>query len=257
VRVEKWYLDCVTAEGAGLIGYAARLSWGPLAVRCAETLAWTTDDQPAQSRTVLGGALPTLTSEAVRWQCPAVQARGRWTRLGSGMPAVILHEEAAGRIEWTCYCPFARAEVFVGTQRCEGFGYAERLVLTLPPARLPLRELCWGRFIAEGHSLVWIRWRGPLARSWVFHNGIPVEAALTAEDEITWEGHRLHLTAGHTLRTGRVINTVGQNAPWLRWLMPAVWRRVEETKWCSRGVLADAQGRPHSGWAIHEVALFP
>ena len=257
MRVEKWYLDCVAADGAGMIGYAARISWGPLAARCAETLLWGADQQPALNRTVLGGALPSVTVEGVHWLSPAVRAQGWWRPLGPGLAPVILHAEAAGKIEWTACCPAARVGVTIGDQRREGLGYAERLVLTLPPARLPLRELRWGRFIAEGQNCAWIRWRGPRERCWGFHNGRPVEATMPVDDELGWNGHRLQLDRGRTLRTGRVADTVFKDAPWLRRLVPAPLRNVEETKWCSRGVLTDSQGQAHAGWAIHEIALFP
>jgi hypothetical protein len=296
VRVEKWYLDCVTADGAGLIGYAARLGWGPLAVRCSETLRWNSVSGPAENRIVLGGAWPVESSKGVQWTNPALKLAGQWRGLQPAMSAVLLHEEAAGRIEWCCTCPAARVTIEVAGTRCEGLGYAEHLVMTLPPARLPLRELQWGRFIAEGQSCAWIRWSGREARTWCFHNGAPVATEFGAGprgglpvaeavrlsapggDEtltrsatrldrsgysengisvLNWAGHRLELAPGVTLRSGRVADTVFQGAPLLRRLCPGTLGEVMETKWCSRGVLTDAAGRRHEGWAIHEVAIFP
>jgi hypothetical protein len=169
-----------------------------------------------------------------------------------------LHEEDAGRIEWTCCCPAAQVAVSVGGTRREGMGYAERLVMTLPLARLPVRELHWGRWIGGGQSCVWIRWRGGrVERDWCFHQGRPVAATMLDKHELNWSGHRLRLERGTTLRSGRMGDTAFQDAAWLRWLLPARVGGVEETKWCSRGVLSEAQGQAHEGWAIHEVAIFP
>lgn len=257
MRVEKWYLDCVTADGAGLIGYAASLGWGPLAVRCSETLRWNSGAGPAENRIVLGGAWPVEASNGVEWTNPALGLAGQWRGLQPAMAAVVLHEEAAGRIEWRCACPAARVTLEVGGTRHEGSGYAEQLVMTLPPARLPVRELHWGRFIAEGQSCVWIRWSGRLARTWCFHNGAAVAAEFGAATEVRWPAHRLELASGATLRSGRVADTVFQGAPLLRRLFPSALGNVMETKWCSHGVLTDAAGRRHDGWAIHEVATFP
>lgn len=240
-----------------MIGYAARVSWGVLAVRCAETLGWNADDHAADNRTVLGGRLPAATPEGIEWHSPAVKADGRWSPLGPGLATVILHEEAAGRIEWTCCCPAAQVVACVDGTRREGLGYAERLVMTLPPARLPIRELRWGRFIASTQNCVWIQWRGPMERSWCFHNGHPVNVVTSAGHELTWSGHRLEMKRRTTLRTGRIADTVFKDARLWGRLLPAAVGDVEETKWCSRGVLTDARGQSHEGWAVHEVAIFP
>ena len=58
------------------------------------------------------------------------------------------------------------------------------------------------------------------------------------------------------LRSGRIADTVFGDARWLRRLLPAAVRDLDETKWCSAGTLTDAHGQKHSGWAIHEVAIF-
>ncbi|MBM3853826.1 MAG: hypothetical protein FJ399_11830 [Verrucomicrobia bacterium] len=128
--------------------------------------------------------------------------------------------------------------------------------MTLPPGRLPLRELHWGRFLAAGESCVWIRWRGPSERQWFFHSGRAVEGVVLEGDGLRWPGHRLHLERGVTLRSGRVGETVFPRAGFLRRLMPEALIHVQETKWCSRGVLVDEHGGRHEGWAIHEVAVF-
>ncbi len=257
MRVEKWYLDCVNSDGAGMIGYAARLSWGPLAVRVAETMFWRTGEPAITQRTVLGGRLPVATNGDIIWHSPVLGAPGRWRQLNRGIPATLLHRETAGWIEWTCLCPAAQATVNVGGHLLEGLGYAERIVLTLPPARLPIRELRWGRFIAGGHSCVWIRWQGRVERNWCFHNGRPVEALIRDRYELSWTGHRLHLDFGTTLRSGRIGDTALPDSRLLRRLLPATVLDLEETKWCSRGVLTDADGKEHPGWAVHEVVIFP
>lgn len=257
MRFEKWYLDAVAADGSGMIGYVARASWGPLAVRCSETLRWPAGEGAVEDRLVLGGAGPDTSASGVQWRSPKLGIAGQWQRVRPALAAVVLHEEAAGRIEWSCGCPAAGVTVDAAGGRWEGLGYAEHLVLTLPPGRLPLRELQWGRFIAEGQSCVWIRWLGPLARAWCFYQGEAAPAEFDDGPGLRWPGHRLELTPGKTLRHGRVADTVFTRAPALRRILPAALGQIRETKWCSRGVLTDAAGRRHEGWAIHEVAIFP
>lgn len=257
MQVEKWYLDCVAADGGGFIGYAARLRWGPVAARCSETLLWGRLAAPAASGLRWGGRLPETGPDGLHWDNPAVDARGRWRALAPAFAPQVLHEEAAGRIEWHCCCPRADAAVQVAGTRLEGLGYAERLVLTLPPARLPFREQQWGRFLGAEQDCVWIVWAAPTPRAWVFHQGQPVVAAIEAGPRLRWPDHELHLEPGTALRSGPLEATILRRAPLLRRLLPASFGRVVETKWCSPGVLTDARGQACAGWAIHEVAFFP
>jgi hypothetical protein len=257
MQIEKWYVDVVSPEGSGMIGYSARVGLGPLHLRCSETLQWRAGDLAAQSRIVLRGALPAAVADGVRWHSPTVGVEGLWRSRVSALPSMLLHEEAAGRVEWTCFCPAAQAAVSIGRERWEGSGYAERLVMTVSPARLPIRELRWGRFISSEQHCVWIRWHGPVERSWCVHNGRPEEAVMPGLHVLAWNGHRLQLDPGTILRTGCIANTALKGSGPLGWLLPASVRNLQETKWCSRGVLTDGRGREHPGWAIHEVAVFP
>ena len=239
-----------------MIGYAARIGIGPLVVPVAETLEWRPSESGTKNRTVWGGALPVGSAAGVDWRSPALEAKGRWEPFVAGRTTEMLYQDPAGQIEWTCCCPAARTRVCVGNNHYEGLGYAERLVLTLPPAKLPLRELHWGRFISETQSCVWIRWRGSVKRSWCFHNGQAVVATPSAGPGLHWPGHQLELDRGQVLRSGRITDTACGEARWLRSLLPAVIRNLDETKWCSAGLLTDSLGQKHSGWAIHEVATF-
>jgi hypothetical protein len=257
MQIEKWYLDVVSPEGSGVIGYFARVRLGPLTLRCAESLQWRAGDPAAQSRIAFGGNPPTAVCDGVRWNSPAVGVEGRWRSRVPAIPTMVLHREPAGRVEWTCFCPAAEATVKIGRDRWEGSGYAERLVMTLPPARLPIRELRWGRFISGEEHCIWIRWRGPIGRRWCVSNGRPVEAAMPDSHELAWSGHRLQLEPGAILRNGCIADTALKGAGFLGWLLPASVRKLHETKWCSRGMLTDGHGREHRGWAIHEVAVFP
>ncbi len=258
VRIEKWYLDGVTPDGAGTIGYAARITAGPLAARCAAILRWPADGGTPRQRFAWGGALPRATAEGVVWQSGAVDAAGVWRRTQPALDPIVLHQEAAGRIEWSCLCPSAQVAGRADAGAWTGVGYAERLVLTLPAARLPLRELRWGRFIADGESCVWIEWPGTAARRWFFHNGVAAGADAGADGrEFRWGGCRLRLEPGTTLRQGVLLDTAFAGAGLLRWCLPRSIRRGTEAKWCSAGVLTDGWGCDHPGWAIHEVVHFP
>ncbi len=257
LRLEKWYLDCVTATGGGVIGYAASLRLGPLSLRYSEALSWPGPGAAARGRTIRGGGVPTATEAGVAWNSAGLRLAGEWRGRQPAIGPVSLHAEPAGEIEWTCLCPAAETAVTLDGETYAGAGYAERLVMTLPPGRLPMRELRWGRFIADTQSCVWIVWRGGVEKTWCFHNGRAVEAGMPGPRELKWDGHRLALETGATLRSGCITDTALTRAGPLRWLLPRRVRRLVETKWCSRGVLTGADGRTHAGWAIHEVVFFP
>jgi len=255
VRIEKWYLDCVNADGSGFIGYAVRVGFRGLGVNLSETLCWQAGGKPARDRIAFGGSLPVTSADGIGWSSRALGASGRWRPALPGL-AAILYQEKGGQIEWTCFSPAASARIDVDGRTYEGAGYVERLVITVPLSRLPIRELQWGRFISDTQSCVWIRWAGPVEQSLCYHNSRPV-AAIPEQTGLAWPGHRLQLDRRIVIRSGRVSANLARGRRWLRLLMPAAVRNIDETKWCSAGVLTDAQGIRHSGWAVHEVAIFP
>ena len=78
-------------------------------------------------------------------------------------------------VEWHCLHPRARAEVSVaGSHVFRGFGYVERIVLSLPAWDLPIAGLRWGRFLNDSDALVWIDLRGPFSTQLAYHNGARV-----------------------------------------------------------------------------------
>jgi len=248
-------MDCVSADGAGFIGYAARAGFGGFGVNVSESLCWEADGEAACDRFSLGGAPPQSSAEVISWSSRTLRVSGRWSPIVPAVSVVLLERED-GRIEWSCLSPAATARVTVGARAYEGGGYVERLVMTLPIARLPIRELRWGRFISGAQSCVWIRWAGQVERSLCFHNGRPVDAAGEPAG-LAWPGHRMHLEPGTVIRSGRIGSGGARSARWVRLLLPSAVRRIEETKWCSRGFLDDAHGNRHCGWAVHEVVVFP
>ncbi len=64
-------------------------------------------------------------------------------------------------LTWRVPIPCARVdgEVRVGPQsaRFSGFGYHDFVQTDIPPWRIPLRDLLWGRALGEGGALIWNR----------------------------------------------------------------------------------------------------
>ena len=253
----KWYLDLVTDEGEVLIGYAADLRWGALRLRYAATLSGRAPGPFRGATHLLGVRLPEARDGVVRWRVGARGPRGEWTAVRAG-PERVLLDGPEGEVRWSCLhaASAGRARTARGPE-LQGRGYVERLELTIPPWRLPLHELRWGRFVSDGAALAWIEWRGPRPLRLVLRDGQPVEPASVSDDEVTAAGSTLRLSDPVTLRDGELGLTVLRPLPLLRRALPAAMLGTRETKWLSRGELQQPDGRRARGWALHELVRFP
>jgi hypothetical protein len=203
-ELHKRYVDCVDAAGNAAIAYSATLRWGVLRLRY-RTIAVNGAERRCSE-------LEWRESVSMEASAPPIQRR--------------LFESADGIVDWTCEMP--RATTRIG-EVC-GDGYAEVLHMTVPPWKLPIDELRWGRFHGQGAWAVWIEWKGAMPQRWVFGD----------EGDVQFDD-------------GRVLTDrrIGDAVPLLAWLLPRRIRRAREQKWCSRARLGGA-----SGWAIHEVVRF-
>jgi hypothetical protein len=204
-ELRKWYVDCVDEGGNVAIAYWAKLRWRYI------NLYYRTIALNGRERRC--SELEWRQSVSMEASAPPVHRR--------------LYEHADGFVDWLCEMP--RAKVRIGEMR--GEGYAELLHMTVPPWKLPIDELRWGRFIGGGKWAVWIEWRGPEPRTWTFGDGAP---ALRLEDQRVLTDRR-----------------IGDAVPLIKWLLPRRIRNARERKWCSRASLGDDRG-----WAIHEIVSF-
>lgn len=254
MRLEKYYFDLVSDDGSGAIVYAAQLAGLGFATTPATTLQWTADRaSPAKQTHTLRGKMPTITSDRLNWQCAALDTTGTWIRREPPHAEQVLWSDASGALRWEMLMSRARAELRLGAATLEGWGYAERLRLDLPPWRLPIDSLRWGRFVAETDSVVWISWQHEAPRCWLWHNGRAVLPERIDASGCAWAGHTLVLDPGHALRSGRLADTAFARWPRMQRWLPRRILNFEESKWCARGTLIPARAARVSGWAIHEV----
>lgn len=168
-----------------------------------------------------------------------------------------LFESREGAAIWRCEIPNAETTVSsAGRVELQGDGYAEILEMSLPPWKLPIRELRWGRFATGAGSVVWIDWRGPNPLTLVTHDGVRDPSASVGDDTICWSGGHVTLEQHQRIRDTK-IGAALSAIPLLGRRLPQRIREAREQKWCSRARLA-RDGRPlESGWAIHELVSFP
>jgi hypothetical protein len=249
--LSKLYLDAVAESGAVFIGYRANLRWRALSVSYAAALTGGVRESRTRS-SVRPEEEPDFSEGALVWTEPKLAIAAAWR--GEAPPiSRTLYESPEGAVLWHCLLPSARAEIECEGVVLRGLGYAERLEMTVPPWRLPLDTLRWGRFLSPERSIVWIDWeREGDRRTWVFVNGTEVPGELS-EEAVFFEGGRVDLPApGRLVLRSGPLSHVLRNLRLPRSLSPRIFN-IHETKWRTRGCLELAGAPPAGGWAIHEV----
>jgi len=229
-QLSKWYLDCVSGPGEVFLAYCAELRWRGLHLHYASVLGHSSSLREVPAPVWRGDGV-------LEWNAPALGVTGRWEALDPPIQETLMD----GACQWHCLVPRARTEVHIRDVSLLGLGYAEHLTMSVPPWRLGIEELRWGRFLSETDGLVWIEWRGPKPARLRWHNGV------RAGEEL-----ELEIRDREVLREGPLIETALSFIPNIRKLFPARILGLREAKWRSRAALGAADG-----WAIHEVVEWP
>ena len=251
-RLLKYYLDCITEDGTALIGYAARLRIGGLELGYSALMVAAPQSPPAE-HTLLGRrSLPALGADAIDWTDPGLDLTGRWEADAPPIQRALL-QTGHGAIHWTCLAPRARVTIRHAGATFTGFGYAESLRITLPPWRLPFRELHWGRYTSARHAMVWIEWEGRSTARWLWYDGRSVDGAGSAHGFDLAGGDQLKFLDRRDLRDREVLGALPQA---LTRFLPADARRLaamREHKELSAAALLHQGVEQDRGWVIHEV----
>lgn len=253
-HLRKWYLDAVSPEGRLAIAYAAWLRMGPF--RWTYSAVLLRDERfpsnaPETRAKFAEASEPEVSAHEVRWNSRSLAISGTWHAIQQG-PRLTLHPG----VVWNVLMPSASVRIETRGESWEGRGYVECIEMHLPPWRLPIDELRWGRWIGEQSSLVWIEWKGSQTRRWMLRDAAPVHAFSLDDFAIRTSSDDLVLAPIATLREGQLGTSVLAAAPCLRRLSPARMLQAHETKWLSQGILRNQSAALDRGWAIHEVVRF-
>lgn len=252
----KWYLDGITPAGDTWIGYWTRLAWRGLAVAWHSVARSRSTPALHESSSLAAVDPPVWRAGHLVWQAPALGVTLEYQPTARSF-ARTLFRGPGGSVEWHCEVPAAHATCHLTTlPPLEGVGYAERIHFTIPPWRLPLRELRWGRWIAEdaAASLIWIDWLGQEPRTWVVLNGTDLPASRVSDDAVVGRGAELVMADRHLIRT-RALADLVHGIPALTPLLPKKFLHLRETRWQGRGELRRAGHAPLRGLTLSEHVI--
>jgi hypothetical protein len=253
----KWYLDCTDADGRVAIVYWASLTWHGLALTWQGLSVTENGCEAIHRSTLAAGGMPARERDRILWRSPGLECE-LVADVHDPPIAVRLFESEGGFVDWRCEAPAALVTLdLAGGSTLRGPGYAERLELTIPPWRLPITELRWGRWIddAAARSVIWIDWRGAEPRIWVFVDGVPFTDAAVSDDRVSVGDATLVLACRSAL-SSRAADEIIDGIPGLRALIPISVFTPREMKWSSRGILQRVGVVPIEGRAIHELVAF-
>ncbi len=255
----KWYLDCVSDDGNLLILYSGQLHWRAISLHYTSLLRCDEQGGVTTKTSLRTGSAPTIADDQILWNPSHLGISGIWNRASEPLVATLLDTDE-GIIEWNCMMPKAHVEIVTAEgKRISGLGYGEFLRMTIPPWRMPIDELRWGRFLSGDDAVVWIDWRGPMPQQILLNNGEIFNDAIISDEVISFGGRELHLDCGSVLRTGPLVSTALASIPGVRGLFPKRILEAHELKWRSHGMLSlptstsTSPSETSSGWAIHEV----
>ncbi|MCO6491361.1 MAG: hypothetical protein J5I98_23285 [Phaeodactylibacter sp.] len=260
--LSKWYLDCVDEGGNSAIGYAASLRWRRLEVPYTGLLLYEEGKGASERSRLQELNLPSQMGDQIIWEDGSFGISGWWEADAPPLTARLYHSDK-GYVDWQCFQPRSHALFDIADGPViKGLGYAERLVLTVEPWKIPMEQLRWGRYLSEVDYLVWVELHGAPARQWVWYNGVPVEGAVIGEDAVQLPQLGLHLqfSQSATLEAGKkifnVVRSLVSYLPGFNRVVPRFFLYANEQKWRCRGKLFERDEEKSEGWAIHELVDF-
>lgn len=253
----KWYFDCEAADGRVAIAYWAQLAWRRLAVTWQSIVLYEPGNEPVRRSTLVAAPPPVVSGDSLAWRAEALGCAVHVESRQRPIEARLLDADT-GVVDWRVEAPAAQVSVaLAGFAPVRGPGYAERIIITVPPWRLPIRELRWGRWLdaSPDRSVVWIDWAGESPRTWVFVDGDLAPSAVVTDERISAGAVSVTAEESRTLEDftfSRIASTI----PGLEAVVPKSILALRQVRWSSVCTLRDGDAAPLIGRAIHEAATF-
>lgn len=259
--LSKLYLDFIGDTGDTMIFYAAELHWCHRKVHYSSWLSYDRNSGTKFKSTFRHVRYPEVMNNTITWNCPNFGFSGTWEPLEKMIQARVFESEE-GAVDWICYQPASGVHLRVKGKDLAGKGYAERLTLTLPPWRIPVDQLRWGRFASDDFNVVWTEMKGDETRQWVWFNGEQTGEGVITDESISLPDKdlTLNLYREEELEDDKKILSVVRKLiryiPGMKGSVPLSFLMADTSKWLSRGVLVGGINKPSEGMAIHEFVNF-
>ncbi|MBS1542359.1 MAG: hypothetical protein JST14_01890 [Bacteroidetes bacterium] len=249
--LRKWYLDVMDDNQRGLIAYQAAIKWKNISLNYGGYLPIGT--LPVKARSDFSSSSSVEGSDhELHWK--VALAHGSWKGDGPVIHQPLLQSEA-GSVDWHVIQPLSHAHTSIEGHEVAGRGYVERIDLTLPPWRLPITQLLWGRYVSPLHSVVWIRWIGERPLQFIFHNGNLCPCEVSAEC-VRFDNYVLTLPK-NVIRKGGIGPSVFAGFQKISSLFPSSILSLHEEKWSGICVLKENASVVDEGNVIHERVIWP
>lgn len=255
--LSKWYLDCITDKGDLVIGYAILFRWKMLKLKYVASITCVNDNIDEQKAIQQSDPFPVMNESKITWNSSKLEIAGEWTRNSIPLYNKLLVSDK-GDITWTCHQPSSIVNLSSSKAgSISGFGYVEKLDMSLEPWRLPFEELRWGRFVSGTDNIVWIEWRGKHPKTLIYFNGRKFDKGRICDGLVEVENEfTLELQDSFLLHSGDLLSSLPVVAVIARHLTPLKNFQFNDNKWRSRGTLKINKSRVSCGWVIHEIVRF-
>jgi hypothetical protein len=260
-HLSKWFLDFTGENGEAMIFYAAKLTWRAWSTSYTSWLKYDLASGVSLKSRFSNVQIPQIKDNLITWSDSKFGVSGTWESLAKMIQTRVFDSEE-GTLDWKCYQPASKVQLSINNKILEGSGYAEQLILTVPPWKIPMDELRWGHFGSEENNMVWIELREKDKRQWLWLNGEKIENCIIEDNQISIPEKDLvlNLDRGVLLESEKkIFSLVGKlirYIPGFNKVMPLKFLMADEYKWLSKGQLQTPAKTLASGMAIHEFVNF-
>jgi hypothetical protein len=260
-HLDKWFLDFVGTNGTAMIFYAARLTWYGWSASYTSWLRYDPGSGVGLKSRFRNVQIPQIKDSTITWNDEKFGISGTWESSAKMVRARIF-DSGEGFLDWNCFQPASKVQLRMNGNRLEGSGYAEQLILTALPWKIPMDELRWGRFGSDENNMVWIELKEKEKRQWLWLNGEKVENCIIEDRYIRLPEKDLvlNLDRGIVLESEKKIFAVVEKLiryiPGFNKIMPLNFLMADEYKWLSKGQLQANNKTLSNGMAIHELVNF-
>lgn len=260
-HLSKWFLDFVGESGETMIFYAAKLTWHGFSTSYTSWLHYEKTVGVRVKSRLSNVQIPQINENLISWKDAKFGVSGTWESLGEPIQTRLFDSED-GYLDWKCYQPASKVRLKINDRTLDGEGYAEQLILTAPPWKIPMDELRWGRFGSGENNLVWIELREKVKHQWLWLNGDKIENGIIEDDHllVPEKDLVLYLDRAVVLESEKkifsVVEMLIRYIPGFNKVMPLNFLMADETKWLSNGRLQQQSSTISSGTSIHEFVNF-